>query len=237
MAALANVRSQLKSCADDRIAEHSLRFFKTGPGEYGEGDTFRGIRVPVLRKLAQQFSGLSLRDTQKLLRAKFHEDRLLALLILVEKFRAGDAKQQEAIFDLYLGNTDCINNWDLVDASAERIVGAYLAQAGDTQLLDRLAVTGSLWERRIAIIATFHFIKHRQDFEPTLRIARTLLHDSEDLIHKATGWMLREVGNRDRQVEEAFLCKHYRGMPRTMLRYAIEKFPQAKRLAYLHASV
>jgi 3-methyladenine DNA glycosylase AlkD len=237
MGRLADVRGELKASGSAQIAEHSLRFFKTGHGEYGEGDVFRGIRVPVLRKLAKRYRALSLRDTQTLLRARFHEDRLLALLIAVEKFRTSESAQRAAILDLYLSNTDRINNWDLVDASADRIVGAYLAEQGKTQLLDHLAASASLWERRIAIMATFHFIKHRHDFKPTLRIARVLLHDTEDLIHKATGWMLREIGKRDRAAEEAFLRRHYRDMPRTMLRYAIEKFPRARRLAYLHSKV
>ncbi|MDH3715895.1 MAG: DNA alkylation repair protein [Gammaproteobacteria bacterium] len=237
MGLLSDVRNELKASGDVQIAEHSLRFFKTGPGEYGEGDVFRGIRVPVLRKLAKRYQALSLRDTRTLLRARFHEDRLLALLILVQKYRTSDMAQQAAIFDLYLDNTDRVNNWDLVDASADRIVGAHLAGRGKTQLLDRLAASASLWERRIAIMATFHFTKHLHDFEPTLRIARMLLRDTEDLIHKATGWMLREIGNRDRTAEEAFLRRHYHDMPRTMLRYAIEKFPPARRLAYLHSKV
>ncbi len=224
MGLLADIRNELKERGDAEIAQHSRRFFKTGPGEYGEGDVFRGIRVPALRKLAKRYHSLSLPDTRKLLRGKFHEDRLLALLILVERYRAGDTAQKRAVFDLYLGNTD-------------RIVGAHLAEAGDSRRLDELAASANLWERRIAIMATFHFIRHRRDFEPTLRIARTLLHDDHDLIHKATGWMLREVGNRDLAVEEAFLRRHHRRMPRTMLRYAIEKFPRSKRLAYLHAEI
>jgi len=237
MALLSELRSELKARGDVQTAEHSLRFFKTAPGEYGEGDVFRGIRVPVLRKLARRYQILSLVDTHKLLRSKFHEDRLLALLILVDKYRTGDAAQKQAVFDLYLDNTVHINNWDLVDASADRIVGARLAELGNTRLLDRLAGSTNLWERRVAIMATFHFIKHHHEFKPTLRIARALLHDGQDLIHKASGWMLREVGNRDRAVEEAFLRRHYRNMPRTMLRYAIEKFPQTTRLAYLHAEI
>lgn len=234
---LSRARAELRDRGDADIAAHSQRFFKTGPGEYGAGDVFRGIRVPVLRKLAKQYRALTLRDTRTLVRSKYHEDRLLALLILVERFRTADATGRTAVFETYLDNTDRINNWDLVDASADRIVGAHLADSGSTQLLDRLAVSPSLWERRIAIMATFHFTRHRRDFEPALRIARALLHDPEDLIHKAAGWMLREVGNRDRAVEEAFLRRHYRTMPRTMLRYAIEKFPEAKRLAYLHTKI
>ncbi len=237
MGLLNDVRRDLAESGDTDIAQHSQRFFKTGPGEYGEGDVFRGIRVPVLRKLARQYQSLSLPDASKLLRSKFHEDRLLALLILVNKYAKGDAAQKQTVFDLYLDNTNRINNWDLVDASADRIVGAQVADMHNTELLDELAVSSSLWERRIAIMATFHFIKHRQDFKPTLRIARTLLHDNEDLIHKATGWMLREVGNRDLAAEETFLRRHYHDMPRTMLRYAIEKFPQRKRLAYLNAGI
>ena len=237
MNALARIRGELKPLGNAQIAEHSSRFFKTGAGEYGEGDLFRGIRVPALRKLAKRHRGLALRDTQQLLRSKYHEDRLLALLLLVESYRSGDAPRKASVFETYLRNTAYINNWDLVDTSADPIVGAQLAATGDGGLLERLAGAVSLWERRIAIMATFHFIKHRRDFEPTLRIARILLHDREDLIHKAVGWMLREIGNRDRPVEEEFLQRHYRGMPRTMLRYAIEKFPQTRRAAYLSGRV
>ena len=209
--------------------------FQNGPGEYGEGDLFRGIRVPVLRKLANKYKQATVSDAEQLLQSPFHEDRLLALLILVQLYRRGDAAQRQAIYKLYLANTKFINNWDLVDSSAAGIVGAFLHERDKTPLT-RLAQSVVLWERRIAIIATSYFIKQGQ-FDETLRIAELLVNDSEDLIHKATGWMLREVGNRDRATEEVFLRRHYRHMPRTMLRYAIEKFPEPERQAYLKGTI
>lgn len=224
------VQQALEELADPAIAVHSQRFFKTGPGGYGEGDQFRGIRVPVLRTVARRFDKIPLDEAERLLHAPFHEDRLTALLILVRQFGRKHADHQ-AIYDLYLGNTAHINNWDLVDSSAPQIVGAFLADR-PRHILDELAQSPSLWERRIAIMATQHFIRLGQ-FDDTLRLARALLHDGEDLIHKAVGWMLREVGNRNLAVEEAFLAEIYQTMPRTMLRYAIEKFPEEKRKKYL----
>ncbi|MBX2996962.1 MAG: DNA alkylation repair protein [Caldilineaceae bacterium] len=228
------VQQALAELADPSIAEHSQRFFKSGPGEYGEGDRFRGIRVPVQRKVAQRFDRLPLDETERLLHSPFHEDRLTALLILVRQYGRRQADRQ-AIYDLYLRNTQFINNWDLVDSSAPQIVGAFLVDK-PRAILDELARSSSLWERRIAIMATQHFIK-LGEFDDTLRLARILLHDREDLIHKAVGWMLREVGNRDLAVEEAFLAQTYQTMPRTMLRYAIEKFPEDRRKAYLVGEV
>ncbi len=188
------VQQALIDLADPAIAGHSQRFFKTGPGEYGEGDLFRGIRVPVQRMLAQRFEHLPLNQAERLLHSSFHEDRLTALLILVRQFERKQADHQ-AIYDLYLRNTPFINNWDLVDSSAPQIVGGFLVDKPRT-ILDTMAQSDLLWDRRIAIMATLHFIKLGQ-FEDTLRLARLLLHDREDLIHKAAGWMLREVGNRD----------------------------------------
>jgi 3-methyladenine DNA glycosylase AlkD len=211
------------------------RFFKTGPGEYGEGDVFLGIQVPKVRSVGKEFQDLAITEVNKLLRSSVHEDRLLALLILVRRYSKGDAATQARIYKLYLGNTRYINNWDLVDLSASHIVGAFLKERS-RRPLDNLAKSPLLWDRRIAIIATAHFIKH-DDFATTLRIAAKLLDDEEDLIHKAVGWMLREVGKRDMAVEEGFLKRHYRRMPRTMLRYAIERFPEAKRQRYLKGKV
>jgi 3-methyladenine DNA glycosylase AlkD len=232
---LAELRQELETLADPEIARHSQRFFKSGPGEYGEGDRFRGIRVPVLRKLARRYREISLGEIESLLHSPYHEDRLAALLLLVQAFNRGDEPTRQRIYEMYLQNTAYVNNWDLVDSSAEHIVGAYLRDR-DREPLYHLSRSGSLWERRIAILATFHFIR-RGDFEDTLRLAQLLLTDPEDLIHKAVGWMLREVGNRDMAVEESFLLKHYRNMPRTMLRYAIEKFPEPKRQAYLKGTI
>lgn len=226
-----NIRKELRRLADKQIAEHSQRFFKTAKGQYGYGDRFLGIRVPVLRKLARQYRGVSIEEASRLLKSEFHEERLLALLLLVDMFKKANNKGKQAIYTLYLENTRFINNWDLVDSSAEHIVGAYL-RGGDKRPIYELAVSDMLWERRISIMSTFHFIKHNE-FADTLKIAEILLLDKEDLIHKAVGWMLREIGKRNIETEEKFLKKHCRKMPRTMLRYAIEKFPEPKRRKYL----
>jgi 3-methyladenine DNA glycosylase AlkD len=228
---LRQLKSELRQQARPARAAILQSFFKNGPGEYGEGDRFIGLTVPQVRTLAKRYRDLSLADTRQLLRSPIHEERLLALIILVEKYRRADEAGRQRIHELYLRSTRYINNWDLVDTSAEHIVGP---QPGAPFL--RLAKSRSLWERRIAIIATFHFIK-RGEFAPTLRIARQLLRDREDLIHKAVGWMLREVGKRDLPAEKTFLRKHYRQMPRTMLRYAIERFPESKRQSYLRGTV
>jgi 3-methyladenine DNA glycosylase AlkD len=225
------MQTQLAGLADPRDAGFLQRYFKTGPGQYGEGDLFRGIRVPALRKLARAHRALPLQSSAQLLQSPYHEDRLLALLILVLQFARADPAGRAAIYRLYLDSTRSINNWDLVDCSAEHIVGAQLRDAG-CEPLELLARSASLWERRIAIMATFHYIK-RGSFDRTLDLARGLLADREDLIHKAVGWMLREVGKRDLEREEEFLREHHRLMPRTMLRYAIEKFPEPKRQGYL----
>jgi 3-methyladenine DNA glycosylase AlkD len=228
---LEQVQKDVAETADPEQAVFLLRYFKTGPGQYGAGDIFRGIRVPALRKLCAKWHNLPLDQTELLLQSSYHEDRLLALLILVNKFAKGDEAGKETIYRLYLKSTRFINNWDLVDCSAEYIVGAYLLER-DRATLEQLARSTSLWERRIAIMATFHFIR-RGSFDATLRIAEMLLKDKEDLIHKAVGWMLREVGKRDLQRAEAFLLAHHRIMPRTMLRYAIERFPEEKRRMYM----
>jgi 3-methyladenine DNA glycosylase AlkD len=232
---LVELEQALANLSDPADAANLARYFKTGPGDYGAGDRFRGLRVPVLRQLAKRYRTLDMQSVRHLLRSEFHEDRMLALLILVEQYRRADAGGQAEIYRLYLDHTAFINNWDLVDCSAEHIVGAYLFP---NQLLplEQLADSASLWERRIAVLATFHFIK-RNHFDAPLRIAERLLHDPHDLIHKAVGWMLREVGGRDQAVEEAFLMQHYRRMPRTMLRYAIEKFPEERRQSYLRGEI
>ncbi len=227
----AQALAALQELADPGQAAHAQRFFRTGPGEYGAGDVFLGIRVPELRALARRFRQMSLEDSLELLRSPLHEARFLALVLMVEGYRRGDAARRRRIFDAYLAHTDRINNWDLVDVSAPHVVGAHLLE-GNSALLDRLAAPPSLWERRIAMLATLAFIRAGRLEEP-LRIARLLLHDRHDLIHKAVGWMLREVGQRSREAEEAFLVEHYRSMPRTALRYAIEKFQPERRAAYL----
>ncbi len=221
----------LKALGDPTIAEHSQRFFKTGKNEYGEGDRFLGIRVPILRAKVKKLKTLSVETALELLLSPFHEIRLFALLLMVEKFRKGTGKEKATIYKAYLANTHRVNNWDLVDSSAHLIVGPWLEDRS-RKVLCRLAKSRGLWERRIAIMSTYHFIRNR-DFADTLAISEILLHDSEDLIHKAVGWMLREIGNRDGAVERVFLKKHYKDMPRTMLRYAIEKFPEKERKAWL----
>jgi len=232
---LDEIQSQLVRLSNPEDGLFLQRFFKTGPGQYGEGDLFRGIRVPELRRLSSAHQHIPLAQTERLLHSVYHEDRLLALLILVRKFAKADESGRAVIYELYLCSTRYINNWDLVDVSAEHIVGVYLSDKSQ-EPLDQLARSRSIWERRIAILATFHFIR-RGKFEATLRIAGILLTDKEDLIHKGVGWMLREVGKRDMQKEEAFLGAHYTQMPRTMLRYAIERFPEEKRRRYLQGTV
>ena len=235
MPSVPDIQRELRRLGSREAASHSQRFFRTGPGQYGEGDRFLGIRVPVLRKTARKNRALSLEETLLLLQSGFHEERLLALFILVDKFGRVAEEDRKAIYDLYLENTRYINNWDLVDCSAEHIVGAYLRDKSRTPL-EGLARSASLWERRIAVMATFHFIK-QNDFADTLRLAMLLLDDREDLVHKATGWMLREVGKRKTTVLEEFLRIHLRVMPRTMLRYAIEKFPEERRQRFLKRAV
>lgn len=232
---LAAIRAELQELGDPVRATHSLRFFKTGPGEYGEGDKFLGLTVPAMRTLVRKYRALADDAALELLASPWHEERLVALLLLVDGYKHGDDRRRQKIHRAYLANARWINNWDLVDSSAEHVVGPHL-EAGDISLLERLARSRNIWERRIAIVSTFHFIK-RNEFRPTLKIASILLRDSHDLIHKAVGWMLREVGKRDRKTLDAFLKKHYRQMPRTMLRYAIERHPERTRKRYLAGSV
>jgi len=226
-----SISKQLEALGTPEEALHALRFFKTGPGEYGEGDLFRGIRVPVLRKISPTLDVAPIPEVVRLLESAFHEDRLLALLLLMRRFAKGDDVTKQQIYEIYLTHTRFINNWDLVDISAEHIVGSFLQCRPRTPLY-RLAVSRSLWERRIAMLSTFHFIR-RGEFDDTLAIAEMLLNDPEELIHKATGWLLREVGKRDLALEEGFLQQHYQQMPRVMLRYAIERFQEDRRQLYL----
>ena len=211
------------------------RFFKTGKGEYGEGDIFYGIKVPEQRTIAKQFKDLAFDDLKELIKSKVHEERLIAAFILVDQYKRGDEKKQRIVYDFYLKNRKGINNWDLVDLSAPKIVGAYLIDK-EKKLLYKFANSKDLWEKRISIISTYAFIREHF-FEDTLNISKILLHDKHDLIHKAVGWMLREIGNRDLETVEEFLKKHYKTMPRTMLRYAIEKFPEQKRIGYLRGKI
>ena len=229
------IQSKLKGLANKKNAEVAQRFFKTGPGEYGEGDIFLGIRVPVLRRLAKEYQTITVREAEHLLKSPIHEERLLALFILIRIYSKAEEVIKKAIYELYLKNSKFINNWDLVDSSAEYIVGDFLLDKEKNPLY-QLARSKNLWERRISIMSTFCFIKRRQ-YSETLKIAKTLLNDKEDLIHKAVGWMLREVGKRNLPLEEEFLKAYYKEMPRTMLRYAIEKFPETKRQGYLKGKI
>ena len=225
------IKTRLRDLGSPEDALFLQRFFKTAPGQYGHGDIFIGVRVPDTRRLLKEFKGLTADDVMPLLRSPVHEERLFALLALVRSFAAGNEAVREQVYRLYLGNTAWINNWDLVDISAPHIVGAFL-EGKNSEPLYQLVRSESLWERRIAILATFHFIR-RGHFDDTLALARLLLHDREDLMHKAVGWMLREVGKRDQAVAEEFLKEQCRVMPRTMLRYAIEKFTPELRQQYL----
>lgn len=229
------IRKKLKSLENKERAQILQRFFKTGPGEYGEGDIFLGIRVPDLRSIVREFPSVTIAETLELLSSPKHEERLLALLMLVRLYAKGDRARKKEIFETYLENTRFINNWDLVDSSASQIVGNYLSDKSRKPLYV-LARSKDLWERRISMIATFYFIK-RGEFSDTFEIAKILLSDSEDLIHKAVGWMLREVGKHSFADEESFLKQHYKLMPRTMLRYAIEKFPESERQRYLKGKI
>jgi 3-methyladenine DNA glycosylase AlkD len=234
METFSDIRRAFRRLGDPKRAQHSQKFFRTGPGEYGEGDVFLGITVPQIRKTAKQCAKLRQADIVSLLQSPYHEERLLAALILVDRFNKGDKEQQKGVYRLYIKHKKFINSWDLVDLSAPNIVGSHLIDKDKKvkSLLYRLAVSKNLWERRMAIMATLAFIKNRH-FDDTLAIAEILLDDREDLIHKAVGWMLREIGKRDLAVEEGFLKAHYHRMPRTMLRYAIEKLEENRRQQYL----
>ena len=227
-----NIKHDLEKLADPNQAKILSRFFKTGKGEYGAGDIFLGIKVPNQRKVAAKYKDSTLEDIQALLNSKTHEHRLTSLFILVTKYKKADNSGKKEIIEFYLKNTKNINNWDLVDSSAPYILGNYLLDK-DKSILYTLAKSANIWERRIAMLSTYAFIRNN-DFKDTLKIAEILLDDKHDLIHKAVGWMLREVGNRNLEKEESFLKKYHKNMPRTMLRYAIEKFDNEKRNVYLN---
>ncbi len=233
--AVKKIENELHESGDKRIADHLQRFFKTGKGEYGYGDIFIGIRVPVLRKIAKKYQDISIEEILTLLKSAYHEQRVLAIIMLTNAFEKGDDKTKKRIFTGYLENTEYINNWDIVDISASHIAGAFLFDKEKKTLYD-FATSEDMWERRISVIATHYFIK-RNEFGDTLMISEILLNDKCDLIHKAVGWMLREVGKRNINAEEDFLKRHYRNMPRVMLRYAIERFEKEKREKYLKGKI
>jgi 3-methyladenine DNA glycosylase AlkD len=234
----ADVSRELKEVATPEKAKASAWFFKTGPGEYGEGDRFIGVTLPEQRAIAKRYKGLPLPEIKKLVMSPIHEERLTGLIILAEAYKKGDADTKQRIYGFYLEHTNWVNNWDLVDSSAHLIVGPHLENnVHRDEVLERLARSESLWERRIAILSTFHYIKQAQP-ETAFKIAELLLNDKHDLIHKACGWMLREIGKKSGQeVLEEFLKLHYKNMSRTMLRYAIEKLPEERRKAYLEGRV
>jgi len=231
---LSDLKKELNKLANKEKAKLCLRFFKTKKGEYGEGDKFLGISGPDQRKLAKKYQDINFSDLQKVVCSPLHEYRQTSFLILVYKYQAAkEEKTKKEIFNFYIKNHKGANNWDIVDITTPHVVGQYLYEFGhDTSLIYQYAKSKDMWERRIAILATYAFIRNNI-FDHTLKISEILLHDQQDLIHKAVGWMLREVGKRDETVEESFLKKYYQIMPRTMLRYAIEKFEETKRLKYL----
>lgn len=229
---LLKLRKRIRNIARRDRAKANAWFFKSGKGEYGESDKFLGLTMPEQREIVKTFKGLSLADIKKLLDSKFHEERMIGLLFLVQIYETGDSKVKKGIFDYYIKNKKAINNWDLVDVTTPRIVGNYLKDK-NKKLLYSFARRGNLWERRIAILATFAFIREG-NLDDSLKISKILLSDSEDLIHKANGWMLREVGKRDMNRLEKFLIENIKKMPRTTLRYAIERFPEKKRKEYLN---
>lgn len=224
------IKKELQKKKDKERAKNLSRFFKTGKGQYGEGDVFWGIKVPIQREIVKMFKDASLKEIQELLNDEIHECRLTGLLILVQKYKKAENKKK--IFDFYLKNTKKINNWDLVDLSAPNIVGDFLLDKKEKKVLYSLVKSKNLWERRIAILSAFALIRDKQ-FEDVLKISEILLEDKHDLIHKAVGWMLRELGKRDKDVEVSFLEKYCKTMPRTMLRYAIEKFSSKERASFM----
>lgn len=228
-----NVKNQLLKLGDPVRAVHSLRFFKTGKGQYGEGDKFIGCTVPQTRSVAAMYTNLTLNDVSKLLNDEIHECRLCALVILTNKYSKANELERYEILNFYLANTKRINNWDLVDISAHKIVGEWFKNREDRSLLQELANSKLLWDQRIAIVTTYTFIRNN-DFNETLMLSEKFLTHKHDLMHKACGWMLREVGKRDEATLTYFLDKHAHHMPRTMLRYTIEKFPEELRKHYLN---
>ena len=235
MANINKIKKELQDHSDPIRAKLLQGFFKTGKGEYGYGDIFLGITVPEIRKLAKKNSDAGILIVEQLIKSKIHESRLLAILILVERYRRASDSEKRTIARFYLSHRQYINNWDLIDLSAHKIIGHYLLDKPKS-ILYKLVVSKNIWDRRIAVLSTFYFIKNNK-FGDSLKMAKILLSDDHDLIQKATGWMLREIGKRSTKTEEEFLKKYYKIMPRTMLRYAIERFPEKRRLAYLNNAV
>ena len=229
-------REEIRALANKEIAQHSLRFFKTDKGEYGHGDLFLGVRAPKIRLIAKKHIDISITDMKTLIQSKYHEERFLGLIILVNKYaKTKDKKNRNQLYKIYVSSFKYINNWNLVDVTCPHVTGKHLIDK-DRTILYKWAKSEDLWTKRIAMVSTFSFIR-KNDLEDTFKIAEILLHDEHDLIHKAVGWMLREAGKRDIKKEETFLKKYYKTMPRTMLRYAIEKLPETKRQKYLKGTI
>jgi 3-methyladenine DNA glycosylase AlkD len=229
-------REEIRALANKEIAQHSLRFFKTDKGEYGHGDIFLGIRAPKIRLIAKKHIDISITDMKTLIQSKYHEERFLGLIILVNKYaKTKDKKNRNQLYKIYVSSFKYINNWNLVDVTCPHVTGKHLIDK-DRTILYKWAKSEDLWTKRIAMVSTFSFIR-KNDLDDTFKIADMLLQDEHDLIHKAVGWMLREAGKRDIKKEETFLKKHYKTMPRTMLRYSIEKFPETKRQKYLKGTI
>ena len=237
MSEFKNLKKDLRKYKNSECAKLLSRYFKTGSGQYGEGDIFLGLKVGQIRNLARKYQNASLLTIEKLLASKIHEERVVAVIILIHQFQKVDLRGKNEIYKFYLKNISGVNNWDLVDISCHKIIGAYLDISGvSREILYKFAKSNNLWKKRISIITTFQFIK-KEEFKEALKIAKILLNDKHDLIHKAVGWVLREIGKKDFVTEEQFLKKYYKKMPRTMLRYAIERFPEKKRQAYLKGKI
>jgi 3-methyladenine DNA glycosylase AlkD len=232
---LKELEEELKKYTKEERGKLLQRFFKTGPGQYGEGDVFLGLTMGEQRLVSKKFKDLEIKDVQQLLNSEIHEKRMISLLILIAKYKKASEEGKKEIFDFYIKNAKKVNNWDLVDVTSHKIVGDFLVDK-DRTILYEFARSDNLWEKRISIISTFAFIRNN-DFSDSLKIAEILLHDKHDLIHKAVGWMLREIGKKDQSVLESFLKKHYKDMPRTMLRYSIERFEESKRKKYLRGEI
>jgi len=231
---LSHLKKDLQELVDPKRAKHSQRFFKTGPGEYGEGDKFLGLTMPKIRQVCKKYKDLSLNEISQLLKSPYHDIRMAGVIILTNQAKKAKGNKPQKIFEFYLNNVDGINNWDLVDLSSCYVVGKYLLKnPSQRKTLYQLAKSKNLWERRIAVISTLYFIRY-DEFKDALKLATVLVNDKHDLMHKAVGWVLREVGKKDQALEEKFLKQHYQTMPRTMLRYAIEKFSPQKRKFYLN---
>ena len=227
---------EIRALANKERADHSKSFFKTGKGEYGYGDIFLGVRTPQIRLIAKKHIGISTTEMQTFIKSKYHEERLLGLIILVNKYsKAKDEKVRNQLYKIYVSSFKYVNNWDLVDVTCPHVIGKHLMNK-ERSILYSWAKSNDIWTKRIAIVSTHWFIR-KNDLDDTFKIAEILLNDEHDLIHKAVGWMLREAGKRDLEKEEIFLKKHYKNMPRTMLRYSIEKFPEPKRQKYLKGTI